>query len=379
VQCDKCGKLKSKHNINRHTSSCKGRVLVDVEPNTPTRSEQQSSSGLLATAKDDGHSPSATPTYTPPAMGAVLSSLIMEVVPAILDQHDRYDLLQLSEYVGNYYPDMPQSLREPVILATVTAARRAALFHNIVEKNVGSRDNSKREFAAEAASALSFWALGLRPAHRSTEAQSDRSGSSAAAPEEIQPFNMTSSSLPVPMVNGDLDFQRLMQEYQVITLPNPQPFATDVSLGLPSSAPAVSLSTWVPAATVAAAVDHQSPAAVQVVAMPQVELDGPAMSIHAPSDSGLEQPDVRQPSVQPTVEKTGNREPSPKPRAVAKHASDDRRRGPSTSPRRQRVTSRSRSPRRSSRDGASDRRSGKITLSLDEYRKIMMYGRRRWR
>ena len=206
VQCNKCGKLKSKHNINRHTSSCKGRVLVDVEPDTPIRSEQQSSSGLLATAKDDGHSPSATSTYTPPAMGAVLSSLIMEVVPAILDQHDRYDLLQLSEYVGSYYPDMPQFLREPVILATVTAARRASLFYNNDEKNVGSRDNSKREFAAEAASALSFWALGLRPAHRFTEAQSDRSGFSAAAPEVTQPLDMTSSFLPVPMVDGNLDF-----------------------------------------------------------------------------------------------------------------------------------------------------------------------------
>ena len=227
VQCDKCGKLKSKHNINRHTSSCKGRVLVDVEPDTPIRSQQHSSSGLPATVKDDGHSPSATPTYTPPAMGAVLSSLRMEVVLAILDQHDRYDLTQLSEYVGNYYPDMPQSLREPVILATVTAARRAALFHNIVEKNVGSRDNSKREFAAEAANALSFWALGLRPAHRSTEAQSDRLCSSAATPEVTQPFDMTSSSLLVPMVNGDLDFQRLMQECQVITLLNPPLCGTD--------------------------------------------------------------------------------------------------------------------------------------------------------
>jgi len=190
---------------------------------------------------------------------------------------------------------------------------------------------------------------------------------------------MTSSSLPVPMVNGDLDFQRLMQEYQVITLSNPPSFATDVGLGLPSSAPAVSLSTCVPAATVAAAVDHQPSAAVQVVAMPEVELDGPAMCIHAPSDSGLEQPAVRQPSLQPTVEKTGNHEPSPKPCAVTKHASDDRRRGPSTSPKRQRSTSRSRSPRRSSRDGASDRRSGKITLSLDEYREMIMYGRHCWR
>jgi len=125
---------------------------------------------------------------------------------SILDQHDRYDLPQLSKYVGNYYPDMPQSLREPVILATVTAARRASLFYNNDEKNVGSRDNSKREFAAEAASALSFWALGLRPAHRFTEAQSDRSGFSAAAPEVTQPLDMTSSFLPVPMVDGNLDF-----------------------------------------------------------------------------------------------------------------------------------------------------------------------------
>jgi len=56
MQCDKCGKLKSKqHNITRHNLSCKGRVLVDVEPDTPIRSQQHSSSGLTATVKDDGH------------------------------------------------------------------------------------------------------------------------------------------------------------------------------------------------------------------------------------------------------------------------------------------------------------------------------------
>ena len=85
MQCKKCSKLKSTHNINRHTSSCKGRVFVDVETDTPTKSKQQSSSGLPATATDDKHFSSATSTYTPLAIYAVLSSLIMEVVPAILD------------------------------------------------------------------------------------------------------------------------------------------------------------------------------------------------------------------------------------------------------------------------------------------------------
>ena len=275
------------------------------------------------------------------------------------------------------------SLREPITLAATMAGRQAALFHGVVEKNIGSRDVRKREFAAEAASALSFWALRLRPIHRSAEVASDEPGSPATASETTRPVDMTSLFLPVTMVKGDLEFQQLMQEYEVVTLPNPQ----TSSAGLPLSMPAVSLSTCVPAAPTTATVDLQPSAAVQVMMMLQcgtaVELDGPPMSIHAPSDGGLEQPGERQPSGQSVDKMTDNRpvEPLPRARAAAKPASGGRRHGPSSSSKRQRA-SRNRSPSatssRPSRDGEPDRRPGRITLSLDEYRELMR-ARRPWR
>ena len=180
-----------------------------------------------------------------------------------------------------------------------------------------------------------------------------------------------------------------MQECQVVTLPNPPLFSAGVSQGLPLSTPAASLSTCVPAAPATTAVDLQPPAAVQVMMMPQsgtaVELDGPSMSIHAPSDGRLEQPEESQPSAV-TVEMTDNRpvesakESSFMARAAAKPASGGRRHGPSSSSRRQRA-SRSRSPSarssRPSRDAEPDRRSGRVTLSLDEYRELMR-ARRPW-
>ena len=52
-------------------------------------------------------------------------------------------------------------------MSATTGARRAASLHSVYEKNKASADPKKRRFAGEAASSLSFWALGLRPAHRS--------------------------------------------------------------------------------------------------------------------------------------------------------------------------------------------------------------------
>jgi len=230
----------------------------------------------------------------------------------------------------------------------------------------------------------SFVALGLRPTHRSAEVASDGPGLPATTSETTRPVKITSLSLLVPIVDGDLEFQQPMQEYQFITLANPPLFSAGVSLGLPLSVPAASISTCVPTAPATATVDLQPPAAVQMMMMPQsgtaVELDGPPMSIHAPSDGRLEQPEESQPSAV-TVEKMTNnepvefaKEPSSRARAAAKPASGGRRHGPSSSSRRQ-LASRCRSPSarssRPSRDAEPDRRSGRVTLSMDQYRELM--------
>ena len=51
--------------------------------------------------------------------------------------------------------------REPIVISATVAAKQAALLHGVVEKNVTSRDLKKRDFAAEVACTLSFWAQNI--------------------------------------------------------------------------------------------------------------------------------------------------------------------------------------------------------------------------
>ena len=105
--------------------------------------------------------------YVPSELPVLLTATILEAIPALLEQHDRYDQIQLTEYLAQVFPEIPEVLRGPVVVAATAGARHAALMHGICEKNTLSEDPRKRRFAAEAASSLSFWALGLRAPHRS--------------------------------------------------------------------------------------------------------------------------------------------------------------------------------------------------------------------
>jgi len=106
------------------------------------------------------------PSYEPEHVSVLLSSMISEAVPALLDQHDTYDINHLVQYLARNYPGIPAQMRAPVVIAATAGARQAALWHTVWEKNVASQDVNKRRFGSEAASALSFWALGLRPSYR---------------------------------------------------------------------------------------------------------------------------------------------------------------------------------------------------------------------
>jgi len=99
-----------------------------------------------------------------------------------------------------------------VILTATTVARQAAILHGVVEKNSTSPDPKKREFAAEAASTLSFWAPGLRPVHRSGSVYRGDSipvsvDSEVPAETAERPIDMT--PLPVP-ITRDAEFEELM-------------------------------------------------------------------------------------------------------------------------------------------------------------------------
>jgi len=97
--------------------------------------------------------------YTPEGPSIMLTAAILEAVPAILDHHDKYSQVQLVRYLQTFFPEIPEHLRAPVVLAATAGAKQASLLRNVYENNLRSPDPRKREFAAEAGSALSFWAL----------------------------------------------------------------------------------------------------------------------------------------------------------------------------------------------------------------------------
>jgi len=67
------------------------------------------------------------PNYEPDHISVLLSSMILEAVPALLDQHDRYDVNQLVQYLAKHYPGIPAQMSAPVVLAATDGARQAAL------------------------------------------------------------------------------------------------------------------------------------------------------------------------------------------------------------------------------------------------------------
>ena len=57
------------------------------------------------------------PSYDPEQISVLLSSMIFKAVPALLDQHDRYDVSQLVKYLAKHYLGIPAQMRAPVAIA----------------------------------------------------------------------------------------------------------------------------------------------------------------------------------------------------------------------------------------------------------------------
>ena len=219
MKCDCCGELKSKKNMSRHSRSCRGsQVTVSQRVVGPSVAGEkvvvQKGESVSVSQEAPGLQVVPAPPYCPTGISMVLSSVLGEAVLALLDQHHMYTLAQLTNYLEKYYPEIPATTREPIVIAATLAARQAALLHGVVEKNVSSRDARKREFAAEAASTLSFWALGLRPEHRSGSAYAEAPSQEGVAEvtENTREERPDMSSWPVPVVEDDEEFNRMIEE-----------------------------------------------------------------------------------------------------------------------------------------------------------------------
>jgi len=134
ANCRFCSKSVRRSNLKRHEQIC-------IRSETPVDMESP---------------PLSSVTH------AQLSSSVAEATENIMELHTSYTADELCEFLRTSFPEIPQEVRLPVVIAATTAARRASVLHNVYCANFQSPDPSKRAFAAESHSALSFWALGLR-------------------------------------------------------------------------------------------------------------------------------------------------------------------------------------------------------------------------
>jgi len=76
--------------------------------------------------------------YQPTKVLMLLSAVLSEAVPELLEQHHRYEEDRLTEFLAEYYVEIPENLRGPIVIAASLRAKRAALMHTVAEKNLHS-------------------------------------------------------------------------------------------------------------------------------------------------------------------------------------------------------------------------------------------------
>ena len=238
--------------MSRHKKVCKGQREVIVSPNVSTsrfaaRASSVPLDSIAGTPRNLSGLSSAAPAqsrvstaYSPVGMSTLLKATVLEAVPAILDQHADFNELRLIAFLEKNFPEIPAHLRAAIVVAATAGARHAALLHVVHGSNINSPDASKRVFAAEADSALSFWALGLRATDR--EIGSFKSAASGAPPAETVVTTCAGTPATVatalPMQDGSVDqdqsrIQGLLAQVQfpvALAATNAQ-FALDTSEG----------------------------------------------------------------------------------------------------------------------------------------------------
>lgn len=268
VICPGCNQPQSRKNISRHVRLCKKMVDLVNGPDEKSRSRSSSrDTGCSGSVSVSENQQSCMMQYSP-IMSTMMMSVIQEAVQALLEQHDRYDVSQLTAYLGSYYSEIPENMRAPIVVAATAAARQAAQLHYVWRDNRDSPDGSKRHYAASAASSLSFWALGLRPASRSGNAYARQEYSSVAERQEeaavgapalsstviAEAADIPQSSsgldqrveLPVQIDGDDPEFSRMMSYYQgQLQLSNPllSPIVSTLSSEVAEVAPFATAST----------------------------------------------------------------------------------------------------------------------------------------
>ena len=252
VACADCGISVRRSNLSRHKKVCKGQREVVVSPNVSAgRFAVQASSVLpvsvTGTPRNFSGLSSAAPSqsrvstaYSPVGMSTFLKATVLEAVRTILDQHADFNELRLIAFLEKNFSEIPAHLHATIVVAATAGARHAALLHVVHGSNINSSDASKRVFAAEAHSELSFWALGLRATNQ--ESGSPETAASGAPPAEtiatMYAGTPATVAMALPMQDGSVDqgqsrVQGLLAQMQLpvaLAATNAQ-FALDTSEG----------------------------------------------------------------------------------------------------------------------------------------------------
>ena len=129
VGCPGCGRPQSRRGVGGHLGPC-GRMVELLNGFDGGRGV-----GILRGDAGCGGSVSVSGTrrwcvvqYPPTGVGTVLMSVMHETVRALLEQHNCYDVSQLTAYLRMYYPEIPENARTPIVVAAAAAARRQRSF-----------------------------------------------------------------------------------------------------------------------------------------------------------------------------------------------------------------------------------------------------------
>jgi len=151
-------------NLSRHLRSCVPRAddedsVASFGSTMSRRDSLSSCHGVIEgvpqaeSSSTIGH-PVGTSTKVSPA-------IISEATRAVIEHHQSYTLGSLCKLLADFFPAIPSSAREILVVAAAAGAERAAKLHYVWLDNFQSPDEEKRRFAAGAASTLSYWCLGL--------------------------------------------------------------------------------------------------------------------------------------------------------------------------------------------------------------------------
>ena len=230
VPCVKCGQLHRKSNMSHHARICCGLSTPSMTPDARGVKSSTAATGALTRSRSssaDTRSSSGAgrqvvstsigdAAYSPTQLSTLLNAVILEAVPALLDQHGCYNQNSLVQYLAKFYPEIPEQFRAPIVVAAMAGSRHSALMHLVWEKNISSPDQGKRQFASGAASSLSFWALGMLPVDRSGNVYQRKEAEDSSTTVVHQTAENKSATLEPPTATASEDLPAVQDKAVIL-------------------------------------------------------------------------------------------------------------------------------------------------------------------